>query len=58
VLIEKVEKLRIVIHQKCCVLATATRVVSLGFAKGVAIQMVGKHMNWALYAKWTNYEQQ
>jgi hypothetical protein len=33
VLIEKVEKLWMVTHQKCCVFAT--RVVSLGFARGV-----------------------
>jgi hypothetical protein len=54
VLIEKVEKLWMVIHQKSCVLAT--RVVSLGFAKGVTMQMAGKQMNWVLYTKWTNQE--
>jgi hypothetical protein len=54
VLIEKVEKLWMVIHQKCCVLAT--RVVSLGFARGVTMQMARKQMNWVLYTKWTNQE--
>ncbi len=34
-LVEKIEKLWMVIHQKCCVLAT--RVVSLGFARRVAM---------------------
>jgi len=43
VLIEKVEKLWMVIHQKRCVFAT--RVVSLGFAKGVATHMARKQMN-------------
>jgi hypothetical protein len=51
-MIEKVEKLWMVIHQKCYV--PTTWVVSLGFAKKVTMQMVGKQMNWALYAEWTN----
>jgi hypothetical protein len=49
-LIEKVEKLWMVIHQKHCV--PTTWVVSLGFARRVAMHMVGKQMNW------TNHEQQ
>ncbi len=45
VLIEKVEKLWMVIHQKHCV--CATWVISLGFAKRVDMQMARNHMNWA-----------
>jgi len=37
VLVEKIKKLWMVIHQKCYVLAT--RVVSLGFARRVAMEM-------------------
>jgi hypothetical protein len=55
-LIEKVEKLWMVIHQKCCVFAT--HVVSLGFARRVVMQMLRKQMNWFLYTKWKNQEQQ
>jgi hypothetical protein len=51
-LIEKVEKLWMVIHQKCCVLVTW--VVSLGFVRGLVMQIARKQMSWALYAKWTN----
>jgi hypothetical protein len=45
VLIEKVEKLWMVIHQKHYV--CVTWVVSLGFVKRVTMQIAGKHMNWA-----------
>jgi hypothetical protein len=43
VLIEKIENLWMVIHQKRCVLAI--RVVSLGFARGIAMEMARKLMN-------------
>ncbi len=48
-LVEKIEKLWMVKH---CI--PVTRVVSLGFAKRVAMEMARKPMNWVSYAKWTN----
>jgi hypothetical protein len=55
-LIEKVEKLWMVIHQKCYVLITW--VVFLNFSTRVTMRMVGKQMNWLLYVKWINQKQQ
>ncbi len=41
------------VHQRHVV--PTTKLVSLGFAKGVAMEIVkGKKMNWAMYAKWMN----
>jgi len=56
VFIEKIEKLWMVVHQKPYMLAS--RLISLGMAKGLACERMGKAMNWAMYAKWMNSEQQ
>ncbi len=45
-----------VVHQKPCMLAS--RLISLGMAKGLACERMGKTMNWAMYTKWMNSEQQ
>jgi hypothetical protein len=55
-LIEKIEKLWMVNHQKHNILIT--RVVSLGFARRVTMEMAKKPMNWVLYAEWKKQEQQ
>jgi hypothetical protein len=53
VLIAKIERLWMLVHQRHVV--PTTKLVSLGFAKGVAMEIVkGKKMNWAMYAKWMN----
>jgi hypothetical protein len=51
-LIEKVEKLWMVIHQIVVFLLHGRFL--LGFARRVVMQMARKQMSWALYAKWTN----
>ncbi len=56
VFIEKVERLWMVVHQKACV--PTLRLISLGMARGLACDKMGKLMNWAMYAEWTNVEQQ
>jgi hypothetical protein len=46
-----------VVHQKLG--DPASRIISLGMAKGIVMELMkGKKMNWAIYAKWTNQEQQ
>jgi hypothetical protein len=54
--IAKVEGLWMVIHQKPHV--PITRIISLGMAKGIAMELKGKKMNWAMYTEWTNWKQQ
>jgi hypothetical protein len=54
VFIEKVEKLWMVVHQKPCMLAP--RLIALGMVKGLACEKMGKKMNLAMYANWTNSE--
>jgi hypothetical protein len=46
----------IVIHKKLKVLVL--RIISLGMAKRVVMDLKGQQMNWAMYAKWTNQKQQ
>lgn len=52
VLIAKVERLWMFVHQQAFV--PTTRIVSLGFARGMAMELKCKRMNWALYVEWTN----
>jgi hypothetical protein len=51
-IITKVESLWMIIHQKMCVLAS--RIILLGMAKGVVMDLKGDKMNWAMYVEWTN----
>jgi hypothetical protein len=44
------------VHQKRVVLAT--RLISLGFIRGVVMEMKGDKKNWVMYTEWTNQEQQ
>ncbi len=55
-IIAEIESLCMIIHQKMCVLAS--RIISLGMARRIVIDVKGDMMNWAMYAKWTNQEQQ
>jgi hypothetical protein len=54
--IEKVESLWTTIHQKPYL--PSSQLISLGMAKGLACEKMGKAMNWAMYGEWTNKEQQ
>lgn len=45
-----------VIHQKPFFLAS--RIISLGMAKRVVLDLKGKKMNWVMYVEWTNQDQQ
>jgi len=51
-MIAKMEGLWMVIHQKPHV--HASRIISLGMARSIMIELKGKKMNWAMYTKWTN----
>jgi hypothetical protein len=55
-IIAKVESLCMIIHQKMCV--PASRIISLGMARGVVMDLKGGKMNWAMYVEWTNQKQQ
>jgi hypothetical protein len=52
----KVEDLWIVIHHKLRIFVL--RIISLGMARRVVMDLKGQQMNWAMYTKWTNQEQQ
>jgi len=52
--ITKVEGLWTMIHQKPHVLTS--RIISLGMARCVLMELKGKKMNWVMYTKWTNQE--
>jgi len=54
-LIEKIERLWMIIHQKPHVLAK--RVITLGMVRGIVCEEKGIPMTWAACAEWTNYEQ-
>ncbi len=54
--IAKVEGLWMVIHQKPHV--PSSRIISLGMARNIVMELKRKKMNQAMYAKWTNQEQQ
>jgi len=51
-LIEKIERLWMTIHQKPHVLAK--RVITLGMVRGIVCEEKEIPKNWAAYAKWTN----
>jgi hypothetical protein len=55
-IITKVEDLWIVIHHKLRILVL--RIISLGMARRVVMDLKAQQMNWAMYAKLTNQEQQ
>jgi hypothetical protein len=44
----------IIIHQKP--FFHASRIISLGMARRVMMDIKGKKMNWAIYVEWTNQE--
>jgi hypothetical protein len=54
-LIVKVERLFMIVHQKPSV--PATRIISLGMARGIVCKEKGKKMNWVAYVEWTNGKQ-
>jgi hypothetical protein len=33
-----------------------SRIISLGMARGIVMELNGKKMNWVMYTKWTNEE--
>jgi hypothetical protein len=54
--IEEIKTLWMVVHQKLCMLTS--HLISLGMARRLACEKMGKKMNWAMYVEWTNSEQQ
>jgi hypothetical protein len=50
------ESLWKIIHQKPYVLAS--RLISMGMARGLSCENMEKPMNWVVYAEWTNGKQQ
>jgi hypothetical protein len=44
------------VHQKCIV--HALKLISLGFVRGVVMDMKGENVNLMMYAKWINLQQQ
>jgi hypothetical protein len=50
--IGNVESLWMIIHQKPYV--PPSRLISMGMARGLACEKMGKMMNWAIYAEWMN----
>lgn len=55
VLIEKIERLWMIIHQKPHILVG--RVITLGMVRGVLCEEKGIPMNWATYVEWTSEKQ-
>ncbi len=54
-LIEKIKRLWMIIHQKPHVLAGI--LITLGMVKGIVCEEKIILMNWAIYVKWTSHEQ-
>jgi len=54
-LIVKAERLWMIVHKKPCVLAS--RIITIGMARGIAYEMKKKQLNWVTYTKWTNMKQ-
>jgi hypothetical protein len=54
VLITKVERLWMLVHQRACV--PTTKMMSLDFVRGMTMELKGRRMNWALYTKWIDRE--
>jgi hypothetical protein len=53
--IEDIETLWMVVHQKLYM--PSSHLISLGLARGLACEKMGKNTNWAMYVEWTNSEQ-
>ncbi len=51
-IIAKVESLWMIIHQKTYV--PASRIIFLGMARRVVMDLKGDKMNWVMYIEWTN----